>query len=117
VHARWLTEDAAEDLAALLLATALRVPVMVHDKRCGLGTYDLEICHADGRRGAVEVGCTTQLGAMHLRQVEMYAVHEGVRVDDPHFISTCVAFTPTVTCSALAAMTGKKCMSRACRGS
>jgi hypothetical protein len=54
---------------------------------------------------------------MHLRQAEMYVVNEGVRVDDPHFISMCVAFTPTVTCSALSAMTGKKCMSRACHGS
>ena len=65
------TKDADEELAQLFLASVLRVPVTVHDRRSGHSTYDLEIRHPDGRRGAAEVVSTrmkkqaAQLGAVH----------------------------------------------------
>jgi hypothetical protein len=37
------TKDADEELARLFLASVLRVPVTVHDRRSGHSTYDLEI--------------------------------------------------------------------------
>jgi hypothetical protein len=46
------TKDADEELARLFLASVLRAPVTVHDRRCGHSTYDLEICYPGGRRGA-----------------------------------------------------------------
>jgi len=49
------TKDTDEELARLFLASVLRVPVTVHDRRSGHSTYDLEIRYADGRRGAAEV--------------------------------------------------------------
>jgi hypothetical protein len=55
---RLSTKDADEELAQLFLASVLRVPVTVHDRRTGLSTYDLEICYPDGRRGAAEVVST-----------------------------------------------------------
>ena len=52
------TKDADEELAQLFLASVLRVPVTVHDRRSGHSTYDLEIRYPDGRRGAAEVVST-----------------------------------------------------------
>ena len=52
------TKDADEELARLFLASVLRAPVTVHDRRSGHSTYDLEVRHADGRRGAAEVVST-----------------------------------------------------------
>lgn len=49
------TKDADEDLARLFLASVLRVPVTVHDRRSGHSMHDLEIAYGDGRRGAAEV--------------------------------------------------------------
>jgi hypothetical protein len=46
------TKDVDEELARLFLASALRAPVTVHDRRSGHSTYDLEIRYPDGRRGA-----------------------------------------------------------------
>jgi len=37
------TKDVDEELARLFLASALRAPVTVHDRRSGHSTYDLEI--------------------------------------------------------------------------
>ena len=67
---RLSTKDADEELAQLFLASVLRVPVTVHDRRAGQSTYDLEIRYPDGRRGAAEVVSTrakkqaAQLGAV-----------------------------------------------------
>ena len=52
------TKDADEELARLFLASILRVPVAVHDRRSGHSTHDLEIRYSDGRRGAAEVVST-----------------------------------------------------------
>jgi|KBSMisStandDraft_5_1062788.scaffolds.fasta_scaffold88660_2 hypothetical protein len=52
------TKDVDEELARLFLASALRAPVTVHDRRSGHSTYDLEIRYPDGRRGAAEVVST-----------------------------------------------------------
>ena len=52
------TKDADEELARLFLASVLRVPVTVHDRRSGHSTYDFEICYPGGRRGAAEVVST-----------------------------------------------------------
>jgi hypothetical protein len=49
------TKDADEDLALRFLSSVLHAPVVVHDKRSGHSTYDLEIHYTDGHRGAVEV--------------------------------------------------------------
>jgi hypothetical protein len=68
---RLSTKDADEELARLFLRSVLRVPVVVHDRRSGHSTYDLEIHYPDGRRGAAEVVSTrtqrqaAQLGAVH----------------------------------------------------
>ena len=64
------TKDADEELAQMFLASVLRVPVTVHDRRSGHSTHDLEICYPDARRGAAEVVSTrtrkqaAQLGAV-----------------------------------------------------
>ena len=64
------TKDADEELARLFLASVLRVPITVHDRRSGTRTYDLELYLPGGRRGAAEVVSTrtkkraAQLGAV-----------------------------------------------------
>jgi hypothetical protein len=55
---RLSTKDADEELARLFIASVLRVPVTVHDRRSGSSTYDLEIRYPGGRRGAAEVVST-----------------------------------------------------------
>jgi hypothetical protein len=67
---RLSTKDADEELAQLFLASILRVPVVVHDRRSGHSTYDLEIRYPDGRRGAAEVVSTrTQAQAAQIGAV------------------------------------------------
>ena len=52
------TKDEDEELARLVLASVLGVPVTVHDTRSGLSTYDLEVTRPDGKHGAAEVVST-----------------------------------------------------------
>jgi hypothetical protein len=64
------TKDADEELARQFLASVLRAPVEVHDRRSGHSTYDLEIRYPGGRRGAAEVvSARTQVQAAQLGAV------------------------------------------------
>ena len=68
------TKDADEEVARRFLASVLRAPVTVHDRRSGHSTYDLEICYPGGRRGAAEVVSTrTQEHAAQLTAVRRAA--------------------------------------------
>ena len=54
----WSTKEADEELACLVLRTALRTPVERVDRSPLQGYHDLEIQYPDGRVGAGEVVST-----------------------------------------------------------
>ncbi len=81
------TKDADEELAQLFLASVLRAPVTVHDRRSGHSTYDLEIRYADGRCGSAEVVSTRT----EAQAAQTDAVHRGGYTKDRRLSHTWIA--------------------------